>query len=350
MKKIIFFLSIILLFLNKTQNVSAYQDAFTVDNIIIEGKIKQNNYKEKYIEIGFRKGFEKLLANILKLEDQKKIFSTELSIIKSFIQSYKIFEEEEFEDKYIAQMSLSFNEDKINQYFQKQGISYSASQKFETLIYPIFIKNSDLQVFSGNRFFEEWNINNELQGVNFILPVESLDDLVFIKKNKDDLEEIDLGSLVDNYEIKNSAILILRYDEKILNVFIKTSFKGVKKFKKVDIPVKNLDNLKVREETITKLKFIIHDMWKEQNLIDVSVPSYLTLSVQIDEPENLREIIEKISQINIIKNYFIQELEKDNAKIKIKYLGKIKSLENFLIQSGFELKIKDNKWNLILRG
>ena len=114
--------------------------------------------------------------------------------------------------------------------------------------------------------------------------------------------------------------------------------------------MKNLDNLKVREETITKLKFIIHDMWKEQNLIDVSVPSYLTLSVQIDEPENLREIIEKISQINIIKNYFIQELEKDNAKIKIKYLGKIKSLENFLIQSGFELKIKDNKWNLILRG
>ena len=65
--------------------------------------------------------------------------------------------------------------------------------------------------------------------INFILPVESLDDLVFIKKNKDDLEEIDIQRLVDKYEIKNSAILILRYDEKNLNVFIKTDFKGFKR-------------------------------------------------------------------------------------------------------------------------
>ena len=76
MKKIIFFFLLILLFLYKTQNVFANQDAFTVDKIIIEGKIKQNNYKERYIDIAFRKGFEKLLSNILKIEDQKKIFST----------------------------------------------------------------------------------------------------------------------------------------------------------------------------------------------------------------------------------------------------------------------------------
>ena len=70
-----FFLIInIIIFLYKTQNVFAYQDAFTVDKIIIEGKIKQNNYKDRYIDIAFRKGFEKLLSNILKIEDQKKIF------------------------------------------------------------------------------------------------------------------------------------------------------------------------------------------------------------------------------------------------------------------------------------
>ena len=87
-------------------------------------------------------------------------------------------------------------------------------------------------------------MNKEFEEVNFILPVESLDDLVFIKKNKDDLEEIDLQTLVDKYEIKNSAILILRYDESVLNVFIKTDFKGLKKLKKIDIFVKDLENKK----------------------------------------------------------------------------------------------------------
>jgi hypothetical protein len=348
MKKIVFFLLLILLFLYKTQNVFAYQDAFTVDKIIIEGKIKQNNYKERYIDIAFRKGFEKLLRNILKIEDQKKIFSTELAIIKSFIQSYRIVDEQEIEGKYRVEISLSFKEESINQFFQKKGISYSASQSFETLIYPIFIKNSELQVFSGNKFFEEWNMSKEFEGVNFILPVESLDDLVFIKKNKDDLEEIDTQSLVDKYEIKNSAILILRYDENILNVFIKTDFKGFKQLKKIDIFVKDLENKKVREETILKLKSIVHDMWKEQNLIDASTPSYLTLNVQFYESDNLREVISKIKKISIIKSYNIQELNKNNAKIKVKYLGKIKSLENFLTQSGFRLKIQDNEWNLII--
>ena len=350
MKKIVFFSLLILFFLYKTQNVFAYQDAFTVDKIIIEGKIKQNNYKEKFINVAFRMGFEKLLSNILKIEDQKKIFSTELEIIKSLVQSYRIVDEQEIEGKYRAEISLSFKEESINQFFQKKGISYSASQSFETLIYPIFIKNSELQVFSGNKFFEEWNMNKEFEEVNFILPVESLDDLVFIKKNKDDLEEIDLKSLVDKYEIKNSAILILRYDESNLNVFIKTDFKGFKKLKKIDIFVKNLDNKKVREETILKLKSIVHDMWKEQNLVDVSTPSYLTLNVQFKKPNNLGEVVSKIKKISIIKSYNIQELNKNNAKIKIKYLGKIKSLENFLTQSGFRLKIQDNEWNLITKG
>ena len=62
------------------------------------------------------------------------------------------------------------------------------------------------------------------------MPVKNLDDLNFIKKNKDNLEEVDLGKLVDNYEINNSAILILRYDKNILNIFIKTNFKNTKKF------------------------------------------------------------------------------------------------------------------------
>ena len=350
MKKIVFFLLLILLFLCKTQNVFAYQDAFTVDKIIIEGKIKQNNYKERYIDIAFRKGFEKLLRNILKIEDQKKIFSTELAVIKSFVQSYRIVDEQEIEGKYRVEISLSFKEELLNQFFQKKGISYSASQSFETLIYPIFIKNSELQVFSGNKFFEEWNMSKEFEGVNFILPVESLDDLVFIKKNKDDLEEINIQSLVDKYEIKNSAILILRYDESVLNVFIKTDFKGFKKLKKIDIFVKDLDNKKVREETILKLKSIVHDMWKEQNLIDASTPSYLTLNVQFNEPHNLREVLSKIKKISIINSHNIQELTKNNAVIKIKYLGKIKSLENFLTQNGFRLKIQDNEWNLIING
>ena len=241
MKKKIFFFLIILLFLSKTQNIFSNEDTFTVDNIVIEGNINQINNKNKYINIAFRKSFQKLITNIIKLEDQKKILSTDTETIKSFVQNYRIIEEEIFQDKYKMKLSVSFKERSINEFFNNKGISYSAVSKLETIIYPIFILDSELQIFSGNKFFDEWNDTKEFQDVNFILPVKNIDDLNFIKQNQDSLEEIDLSKLVDNYEIKNNAIVILRYDKDTLNVFIKTNFKNTKKYKKIKIIVKNLD-------------------------------------------------------------------------------------------------------------
>ncbi len=350
MKKLIFFSLIILLFLSKTQNIFSNEDTFTVDNIVIEGNINQSDYKNKYINIAFRKSFQKLITNILKSEDQKKILSTDIDTIKSFVQNYRIIEEETSQDKYKMKVSVSFKESSINEFFNNKGISYSAVSKLETIIYPIFILNSELQVFSGNKFFDEWNDNKEFQDVNFILPIKNIDDLNFIKQNQDNLEEIDLGKLVDNYEIKNSAILILRYDKNILNIFIKTNFKNTKKYKKIKITVKNLGDKKVREETISKLKFVIHDIWKEQNLVDASAPSYLTVNIKTENTKKLAKIIKKLENINLIKNFYIKEFNKSNAKIKIKYLGKIKSLQNIFLDNGFILKNKDNEWNLILKG
>tara|TARA_A100000164_G_scaffold369309_1_gene393697 strand:+ start:63 stop:1115 length:1053 start_codon:yes stop_codon:yes gene_type:complete len=350
MNKLIFFILIILLFLSKTQNIFAYQETFTVDNIIIEGNIYQSNYKDKYINIGFRKSFQKLVVNILKTEDQKKILSTDIETIKSLVQNYRIIEEKVSQENYKMKISVSFKEEAINEFFNNKGISYSAVSKLETIIYPIFILNSELQAFSENKFFDEWNDIQEFQDVNFILPVKNLDDLNFIKKNKDNLEEIDLGELVDNYEINNSAILILRYDKNILNIFVKTNFKSTKKFKKIKITVKNLDDKKVREETISKLKFVIHDIWKEQNLVDASAPSYLTVNIMTNDVKNIAQIIKKIENINFIKNFYVKEFDKNNAKIKIKYLGKIKSLKNIFFDNGFILKNENDEWNLVLKG
>lgn len=350
MKKKIFFFLIILLFLSKTQNIFSNEDTFTVDNIVIEGNINQINNKNKYINIAFRKSFQKLITNILKLEDQKKILSTDTETIKSFVQNYRIIEEEIFQDKYKMKLSVSFKERSINEFFNNKGISYSAVSKLETIIYPIFILDSELQIFSGNKFFDEWNDTKEFQDVNFILPVKNIDDLNFIKQNQDSLEEIDLSKLVDNYEIKNNAIVILRYDKDTLNVFIKTNFKNTKKYKKIKIIVKNLDEKKVREETISKLKFLIHDIWKEQNLVDVSAPSYLTVNIKIENAKKLSQMIKKIENINLIKNFYITEFNKNNAKIKIKYLGRIKSLKNVFLDNGFILRGEDNEWSLILRG
>ena len=101
---------------------------------IIEGNINQSNYKNKYINIGFRKSFQKLVANILKSEDQKKILSTDIETIKSLVQNYRIIEEKVAQEKYKMKISVSFKEEAINEFFNNKG-----SSDLMSLILSLFV-------------------------------------------------------------------------------------------------------------------------------------------------------------------------------------------------------------------
>ena len=350
MKKIII-LSLIILFCLKTQKVFANQDTFVVDNIEIKGEITNNKIidRQKFLNIGFKKGFKNLSISLLKREDQKKILSTDLENIKLLIENYSVQEEKITEEKYYLKISIVFNKEKTLQFFYKNNVPYSVTNKLEIIVYPIFIHNSDLKIFSENKFFEEWNNDNKnFKNINFILPLENIDDINFIKENIDELEETDLNRLVDNYEIKNSTILILRYYEKELNIFLKSNLSGKKKINNLDVKVDNLDSADVRADIIRNLKLFINDIWKEENLVDISIPSYLNVIAKINGPNQLMKITKKLKEIGFIENYTVEEVNTNFAKIKIKYLGNINNLQNSFFENGFDVKIDHNQWTVNL--
>ena len=66
------------------------------------------------------------------------------------------------------------------------------------------------------------------------------------------------------------------------------------------------------------------------------------------EPSSLINIIEKLKKINLIDNYFVEEMNRDKVKIKLKYFGKIKSLQNSFRDNGFQFEVIHNERNLDL--
>ena len=345
MKKFII-LFLIILFFNKTQNVFASTSVFTVDNIEVSGLTKTTNNREKYLNLAFKKGFSKLITAIIKKEDQKELLSLEINNIKNFISSYKILEEKNYNNNYNLKINLFFNRRQIEEFLINKNISYSEMKKFDMLIYPIYIVGSELQVISKNKFYAEWNKTNTYDNVNFILPLQNLDDINFINENLSKLEETDISRLVKNYEIKNSTIIILRYNQKKLDVFLKSNLSGIDKFKKIDFKIDNLDNEDVRSDIISSLKSYTIELWKEENLIDISTPSFITLNINSKNPKSLKEIIDKIKKINSIDSFSIENFDNNFVKIKIKFFGKIKNLQNNFIENGFEVQFIDDQWNL----
>ena len=90
----------------------------------------------------------------------------------------------------------------------------------------------------------------------------------------------------------------------------------------------------------------IRDLIKSQNLIDVRVPSFLNAEIKLNNKSNLVEFNNRLKKIDLIDNYYVQQLNKDYVLVKIKYLGKINKIISKLKDQKIDLKMIAGQWQL----
>ncbi len=342
-----FFYLIIIVFLAKTGNVFSNQNIFDVDNIEISSK--NNTNRSKLIEHGFKLGFEKLVEKILMNNDAKKISDINISQIKKLILKYQIIENKNIINKDIIKMNISFNREKINEFFYEKNILYSDITKTKIVLFPVLIQNEKFYIFENNYFYSNWNDDEkDTNLIEYILPIENIDDISFIKENKNSLESADVRQILNKYDIKDYIFLIINSEKVINKIFLKGLSSGNEVVKSFDIIVSD-SNLDVeKKETINKIKIHINEIWKSQNLVDVRTPSFLNIFLEIKEENDLLNIQSVLNSIDLIQNHSVVELNKDYAKIKIKYIGKIDKIKNKFTEKNIKINISNNQWTLKL--
>ena len=90
----------------------------------------------------------------------------------------------------------------------------------------------------------------------------------------------------------------------------------------------------------------IRDLIKSQNLIDVRTPSFLNVKIELKNKDNLVRFNNRLQKIDLINNFYVQQLNKDYALVKIKYLGKIDKIINKLKEQKINLKLIKGQWLL----
>ena len=183
--------------------------AFNIDNIEISEPFKINFNKNKVIDDGFEKAFIKLIRLTLNSQDQKKIKDIKLNVIKGMIESFSIKEEKFIDEVYYVNLGVSFNKKKVFKYLENRNIFPSVPLKKKILFIPIIIdeKKKDLLIFNNNKFFDEWNLENENTNLlEYILPSEDLEDLNLIKSKFDSIEEYDFKEIRNKYYLDDSII------------------------------------------------------------------------------------------------------------------------------------------------
>ena len=101
---------------------------------------------------------------------------------------------------------------------------------------------------------------------------------------------------------------------------------------------------KLNELVIIETKKELINFIKSKNLVDIRTPFFLNVKLDLNKKNNLVKLNSKIKKIDSIENLFVQELNKNYAYLKIKYLGNLQKIINQLKKENIKLQLIDDQW------
>jgi len=346
----IFLLTNIFFFVTITKSVTE-ENIFIVDNVKVSGPINLNFSRDKYINKAFLISFEMLMSKVLLSKDLNEISNIKLNKIKKLINSFQITEETYRNDEYKASFKIYYNDKKIKKLLGKKNISFSQPKKITAVFFPILVVNHEIQDFYENFFYKNWsNIQIEDDLIDFILPVEDLDDISTVKSMQNTIEDLKVEDLIDKYDIKNYVFTLMSYQNNKLNIHVKTNFENNKTSKNINYELKNFEDEEKLNYISKDLKIKITDLWKKENVINLSIPLSIRVKFEyknLQDLDNLKKILYKIS---IINHYSLEEFNTNNSFFKIYYYGNPKKLSNEFLKFGYQLLNDQGDWILHTHG
>ncbi len=342
-KSIIFILVIFF----KTGNVLSESILFNVNNVEITDSLSTNN--QSFADKAIKKGFLELINKVLMEKDLNKIKNLSLIQIKDLVSYYQISDtiEDQSVSKVTKKYNIFFDKEKIHNLFINFEISYSDIVQYEIYFLPIHKKKDQLFVYTQNYFYENWNLIGNDELVEFLLPLEKIEILQKINNFKNNLYSLDIKNIFNEYSQKNFALIIIEESNASVDkIFLKTNIMGKDINKSLNLKKKDKENINFYDEIIIESKKEIINLVKQQNLIDISTPSFINIKFFMDKKNNLVELDNRLKKVDLVENLYFLEVNKKYVLLKIKYLGKIGKVIDQLKNQNILLEFKNDQWSL----
>jgi len=340
MKNLIF-IFYILIILFKTGNVLSNNNIFNVNNVEINKDISSD--KQKLANRAFQEGFKELINRLLLEEDYKRISTTNLKDIKRLISYYQIKNDENSDH---VSFNLFFDRDRIHNFFYQKNILYSDIINTNMIVFPLLIKDNQYFIYTKNYFYENWKNDKSKESIQYTLPLENIESIQKIKLSQENIFKLDINDFFKEYDLDNMAFITIDIDGNIAKVFLNTKIEGKQLNKNLLVDKSNLGEKQFNEKIIFEIKKILKDLIKSQNLIDVRTPSFLNVEIKLNSKNNLVEFNNRLKNVDLIDDFYVQQLNKDFILVKIKYLGKISKIIKKLKDQNIDLEMKEGQWKI----
>ena len=234
----------------------------------------------------------------------------------------------------------------MHKFFYSKNILYSDIINTEVVFFPLLIIDKEYFVYSKNYFYENWNKENSSDLIQYTLPVESIENLQINEKYKENIFNVDISNFFKEYDIDNMVFATIELNKNNSKIFLNTKIGGNNIKKTVKIENVSAGQKEFNEEIIFRIKDLIKDLIKSQNLIDVRTPSFLNVKINLKNKNSLVEFDNRIKKIDLIDEFYVQQLNKNYVLVKIRYLGKISKIMNKFQDMNIRLNMIEGEWQL----
>ena len=212
---------------------------------------------------------------------------------------------------------------------------------------PILVdtNQSDISLLSENPFYLNWTkFTKKYHLLDYVLPNEDLDDLNIIKNNINNLEDYEFKQIITKYQLKDYIIVILFKNEKSIRVLTRIKFNNEFILLNENFPYKSInDDIEV---IINSLKISYENSWKKINLINTSIKLPITISLDSSKFTLIEKFENKIENMDLVYNYYIESFSNNEVIYKIVYNGTPnKFLEEFNPEN-IKVDLTNNVWKI----
>lgn len=285
--------------------------------------------REKAITGAQERGFYQLLERLTLPSDMKDLPVLTTEDMLNLVQDYSVANEKTSSVRYIADVSVQFNPEAIQTFFQEYHVPYITSAADKSLIFPVYRPDASSDVYlwqEDNPWLQVWQnevFNSDL--VPLVVPIGDLTDRASISEDSlSDEMNLDMTPLYRRYQALSALMVEAAVNKDLHQVKItirpfqnERSYVGVISFfEPLDAPLKTV--LKRAGHRVIPM---LEKKWREQNAVRFDNPSSLVTIVPIQNLAEWIQIRERLDQIKLIKQYVVKAVRKDQAQIEIFFAG-----------------------------
>ena len=356
MKKNILIASIFLISILLSYNSYSYNELkYTVKDILIEFKLDDNtDYRQQALKRAYLTGIKRFLkwGTLKEIAEIDEVVST--INLSNFVTGYSIENEKFTKNYYSSLITVNFDKIEIDKLLYEKKIKFSFQRGAKTLLIPIMkFKEREILWDDPNPWFKIW-INRPLDSnlVKFVIPEGGADDLILLNvTDAISLNKFKLRQISSKYDAEDILILVIDIKKNIKSEKLLIEFSVFNGILGEEVIIE-----KYQFSTYTDLNTILADIANkfadfydnklvERNIRKRQQESRVFIDISYTQFKDWIEIKNVLSENINVRNFKIQKISAESARIRIDILNKQNFLED-LSRSGITAIQDEQSWEI----